>query len=85
VSITLIPEFSQAQVIEPRVGVGGHGGGDSHLLNDLFDPSPPADPLAWAANQRDGAYSILVGIAAYRSVDASRPVRIADLLGDAPI
>ena len=49
VSITLIPEFSQAQVIEPRVGVGGHGGGDSHLLNDLFDPSSPADPLARAA------------------------------------
>ncbi len=45
----------------------------------------PPDPLGRQADQRDGAYSILVGIAACHSIDTGRAVRIGDLLGDAPI
>jgi predicted dehydrogenase len=84
-SITLIPAFAKPQTIEPRTGKGGHGGGDPVLLADVFDPNAPADPLGRKADQRDGAYSILVGIAAYHSIDEGRPIRIPDLLGDAPI
>ena len=84
-TITLIPAFSSPQSVEPRIGEGGHGGGDPALLGDIFDPNAPDDPLKRKANQRDGAYSILVGVAAYHSSDADAPVRIPDLLGDAPI
>ncbi|MCJ7543363.1 MAG: hypothetical protein MUP47_02165, partial [Phycisphaerae bacterium] len=83
--VTLIPEFSSPQAIEPRTRKGGHGGGDPALLTDIFDPHPPADLLGRKADQRDGAYSILVGVAARSSIDTGAPVRIADLLGDAPI
>ena len=85
VSITLIPEFSMPQSIEVRTGKGGHGGGDPVLLADLFDPNAPADPLKRKACQRDGAYSILVGVAAYHSIDTGKAVSIPALLGDAPI
>ena len=68
-----------------RTGTGGHGGGDNPLLADIFDPNAPADPLHRKADQRDGAYSILVGVAAWHSIDTGQAVKIADLLGDAPI
>ena len=85
VSVTYIPAFSKPQALEPHTGKGGHGGGDPVLLADIFDPNASADPLRRKANQRDGAYSILVGIAACHSIDTGKAVRINDLLGDAPI
>jgi len=81
VSVTLIPEFSQPEELEPRTGTGGHGGGDPVLLADIFDPNAPGDPLRRKADQRDGAYSILIGVAAYHSIDSGKAVKIADLLG----
>ena len=84
-TITLIPAFASPQEIEPHSGEGGHGGGDPVLLRDIFDADAPADPLRRKASQRDGAYSILVGIAAYHSIDTGRAVQIAALLGDAPV
>ncbi len=85
VSVTLIPEFSPPRSIPPRVAAGGHGGGDPVLLADIFARRAPRDPLRRQADQRDGAYSILVGVAACRSIDTGKAVRIADLLRDAPI
>ena len=52
------------------------------LLDDVFLPNPPADPLGRKAGQLDGAYSILTGIAAYRSIDSGRPVKIAELVDE---
>ena len=85
VTVTLIPEFTAPRALEPWTGAGGHGGGDNPLLADVFHPKPPADPLKRKADQRDGAYSVLIGVAAYRSIANGQPIRIADLLGDAPL
>jgi predicted dehydrogenase len=85
VSVTLIREFSEPQSLEPATGKGGHGGGDPALLADIFDPDPPADPLRRRANQRDGAYSILIGVAACHSIDTGDAIRIDDLLDGAPV
>lgn len=85
VSVTLIPEFSQPQSIEPRTAKGGHGGGDDPLLADIFASRAPADPLKRKADQRDGAYSVLIGVAAGHSIDTGQPVQIADLLAGAPL
>ncbi len=84
-TITLIPEFSEAEELEVDSGEGGHGGGDPLLLKDIFETDLPNDPLARRAGQRDGAYSILVGVAAAKSIDTNQPVNISDLLGDAPL
>lgn len=83
-SITLIREFSAPQVIEVRTGSGGHGGGDPILLADVFDPNAPKDPLKRKAGTRDGAYSILIGVAAYHSIDEHKPIRIPDLVKGLP-
>ena len=85
VSITLVPEFSSPQSIKVRASEGGHGGGDPVLLEDLFHPRVSADPLGRKASQRDGAYSVLTGIAAYRSIQSGQAIRIADLLQGAPV
>ena len=86
VGITHIPEFSRPRVIEPETGTGGHGGGDPVLLHDIFARSgDETDPLRRRANQVDGTYSILVGVAAGISIDESRPVSVSKLIGDAPL
>jgi hypothetical protein len=59
---------------------GGHGGGDRRLLRDLFDPSDEIDPLGHAAGYRDGAYSILTGIAANLSFQTGQPVNVSNLV-----
>ena len=84
-NITLIPAFSSPQEIEVRTGTGGHGGGDPVLLADVFDPNAPADPLHRRAGHRDGAHSILIGVAACHSIDSGRAIRIDDLLDGAPL
>jgi predicted dehydrogenase len=59
---------------------GGHGGGDTVMLDDLFLPEKKADKYLRAADQRGGAYSILTGIAANHSFRSREEVRIADLV-----
>jgi predicted dehydrogenase len=66
--------------VEPRSGSGGHDGGDPLMLADLFGPQGLPDPLNRAADERAGAYSILVGAAANLSMASDKPVRIADLV-----
>jgi len=37
------------------------------------------DPFGQAANVRDGAMAVLMGVAAQNSIDSGEPVRIAEL------
>jgi len=58
---------------------GGHGGGDIRLQNQILrDPDMP-DPLRHRAGIRDGAMSVLIGIAARKSIESGQPVQISDL------
>ncbi len=66
------------QIKVPRIRAG-HGGGDRRLQDRIFkDPNAP-DPLKHAAGTRDGAMSILIGIAARKSIETGQRVRIEDL------
>ena len=53
---------------------------DYVMLADIFDPDPARDPLIRAADERGGAASIMVGIAADHCFETGQPVRIADLV-----
>ena len=64
----------------PEVSGGGHGGADPIMLEQIFDAKAPADPYGRAASHIDGAASILMGIAANRSIETSQAVRVDDLL-----
>ena len=83
-SLRVHPLRKPAYAVEPRTGKGSHGGGDVVMLDDLFAPKPGADPLLRAADERSGAYSILVGVAANRCFATGETVRIADLVRPIP-
>jgi hypothetical protein len=73
------PMFGKPYEVPFEEARGGHGGGDQVMLNDIFgDPAP--DRFHRAASHIDGAYSILTGIAANKSIASGRPVRVKDLL-----
>ncbi|MCB9287233.1 MAG: Gfo/Idh/MocA family oxidoreductase [Lewinellaceae bacterium] len=57
----------------------GHGGGDERLQDKIFRNPEDPDPLKHTAGIRDGAMSILIGIAARKSIESGEPVRIAEL------
>jgi hypothetical protein len=65
--------------IDPWTGTGSHGGGDDVMLAEIFGDAP-ADPYGRASDERAGAWSALVGIAANRCFETGQSVRIADLV-----
>jgi predicted dehydrogenase len=76
----IFPHFESPYNVDVWTGEGGHGGGDNLLLEDLFNPTPREDKYLHAADQRAGAYSILTGIAANRSMEQGTDIKIADLV-----
>ena len=76
--IQLTQNFGERTIIKIPNREEGHGGGDVRLRKQIFNPDGN-DPYRQAAGSRDGAMSILVGIAARNSIDSGKPVKIADL------
>jgi predicted dehydrogenase len=72
------------QVEVPGYARQGHGGADARMTEVLFGPdragSGAPDQLGRAATERDGAASLLVGLAGNASLATGAPVRVADLL-----
>ena len=58
---------------------GGHGGGDRRLQDKIFVDPNKRDEFDRSAGVRDGAMSILIGIAARKSIESGKPVRIEEL------
>jgi predicted dehydrogenase len=79
-AIRVFPMFGEGYDVElPSGEDGNHGGADPVMLEQLFSPNPPPDPFNRAASHVDGAASIMLGIAANRSMETHQPVRINDL------
>ncbi|MCQ2398119.1 MAG: Gfo/Idh/MocA family oxidoreductase [Sphaerochaetaceae bacterium] len=78
--IKVFPMFSEPYEVPVNVLEGGHGGGDPVMLEDVFSENPPFDEFHRAADYIDGVKSILVGIAANKSIASGMPVRTDDLV-----
>lgn len=75
-----IPLRAAAREIEPWSGVGDHGGGDELMLDELFSLKPASDKYKRAADQRGGAYAMLIGAAANQCFETGESVDIAKLI-----
>jgi predicted dehydrogenase len=77
--IRVTKNFGKSELVEMKIGLGGHFGADPKLKDMIFKPDIP-DPLKQRAGSRAGAMSLLTGVAAVRSIEQRRPVKIADLI-----
>ncbi len=75
-----IPLRGTVKDFEPWSGEGGHGGGDAVLLDDLFLPEKKKDKYLRAADQRSGAYAMLIGASANLCFKTGQPIKIKDLV-----
>jgi predicted dehydrogenase len=73
--LMLTKNFQQPEFIKIPFATGGHHGGDKLLKDKIFIPGI-ADNKKQSAGTRDGALSCLIGIAARKSCDNGKPVRI---------
>jgi hypothetical protein len=77
--VRLTKSFGKSEIVEVEEVQEDHGGGDPRLRQMIFDPEMP-DPCKQRAGTRAGAMSILTGIAAVKSIESGKPVKIADLI-----
>lgn len=77
--ITITSLFGNVKTIQVIPQSGGHGGSDPRLKDKIFRyPSSP-DTYRQSAGSRDGAMSALIGIAARKSIETGKIIRIEDL------
>jgi predicted dehydrogenase len=77
--VRVTQNFGKSELLEMKIGLGGHFGADPKLKDMIFKPDIP-DPLRQRAGSRAGAMSVLTGVAAMRSIEGRKPVKIADLI-----
>ena len=77
--IHVIRNFGQRTKVELPKAEGGHGGGDDRLRDLIFRKTNVPEYMRLPGS-RAGALSCLTGIAARKSMDEDRPVKIADLV-----
>jgi len=72
--------------LEVWAGEGDHGGADPVMLGYLFDPEgTPPDLYNRASTHKEGAWSILTGIAANQAIASGQTVDVDTMLAEAGI
>ena len=67
------------ETVKVPIERSGHGGGDKRLHDKIFLHPEEKDPYDRAAGLRDGVMSILIGIAARKSIESGESIQIAEL------
>ena len=83
--IMVMKNWNDYEFVKIPRATGGHGGGDVRLQDKIFRNQNAPDPYRHAAGSRDGAMSILIGIAARKSIEENRPVQIEELVDIKPM
>ena len=77
--IMLMQNFKREhQMIKVPQYAGGHGGGDGRMQHRIFR-DPTDNPFNILAGTREGAMSMLIGVAARKSIREKRTVTISEL------
>lgn len=77
--IMVMDNFGSYELVKVLRTRGGHGGGDTRLQDKIFRDHDMPDPYKHSAGSRDGAMSVLIGVAARKSIETGKPVEIASL------
>jgi predicted dehydrogenase len=77
--IHMTTSFGERRIIEAPKAEGEHGGGDDRLRDLMFHNLDVPEYMR-IPDSRAGAMSCLIGIAARKSIEERRPIRIADLV-----
>ncbi|MFD2919846.1 Gfo/Idh/MocA family oxidoreductase [Terrimonas rubra] len=77
--VILFKNWEDYKTINVTSERSGHGGGDRRLHDKIFANPDAPDPLKHAAGLRDGIMSVLIGIAARKSITTGQPIKIAGL------
>jgi len=79
--VRLTRSFGKSELIPVKQEEGGHGGADPSVRNLIFRDTGAPDPLGLRAGSVAGAYSSMLGIAAYRSIErGGQTLKIKDLV-----
>jgi hypothetical protein len=82
-SVVVQPLFAKPYRLVIPEAEGSHGGGDRVMLEHLFR-DPADDPFGRAADERNGAWSALVGIAANAAIASGGEIRLDNIARDIP-
>lgn len=77
--IFVTKSFGRREKVDVPHIEGGHAGGDDRLRDTMFAGAETA-PYLELPDSRAGALSCLTGIAARKSIEEKRTIRIADLV-----
>ena len=77
--IRITPLLKESRTQTVAAGGGGHWGSDTRMQDMIFR-GPKPDPLHQAATPREAALASLMGIAARRSIEQERPIKIEELV-----
>lgn len=77
--LQITDNFGKMEIVRIPRPEGDHYGGDPLMKDRIFLHRHEADPLSRQATLRDGSLSVLIGIAARKSIDSGNVVRIQDL------
>ncbi|SNR93569.1 Oxidoreductase family, NAD-binding Rossmann fold [Streptosporangium subroseum] len=75
--LVLHRHWSMPEEIAISSGAGGHGGGDTLLLNDVFRGAGE-DPLGRQAGHHAGVASVMIGVSANLSAATGTPILLND-------
>jgi len=75
----LTRNFGEREAVKVPEGAGGHGGGDDRLRDIIFRGVAAPDHMR-LPDSRAGALACLTGVAARKSIDERRTVKLAELM-----
>jgi len=78
-NLMVFPMFGKPYDVAIEQKEGSHGGADPVMLRDIFG-TPGHDPLGRAASHLDGAMSVLIGVAANKSIASGLEIKIDNLV-----
>ena len=83
--ITVTNLFGNVKTVKVPPQSGGHGGSDPQLKDRIFRYPESTDRFRQSAGSRDGTMSALIGIAARKSIESGKVMRIEDLTELKPV